>query len=92
MITIIKRNGRSEPLDITKIQKYTAASVHGLSGVSQSELEVDAQIMFRDGITSKEIQQALIKTAVDKIDIDAPNWTFVASRLFLYNLYNTRVR
>lgn len=88
MITIIKRNGRSEPLDITKIQKYTAASVHGLSGVSQSELEVDAQIMFRDGITSKEIQQALIKTAVDKIDIDAPNWTFVASRLFLYNLYH----
>ena len=88
MITIIKRNGRSEPLDITKIQKYTSASVQGLSGVSQSELEVDAQIMFRDGITSKEIQQALIKTAVDKIDIDAPNWTFVASRLFLYNLYH----
>jgi len=89
MITIIKRNGRSEPLDITKIQKYTSASVQGLSGVSQSELEVDAQIMFRDGITSKEIQQALIKTAVDKIDIDAPNWTFVASRLFLYNLYHS---
>ncbi len=89
MITIIKRNGRSEPLDITKIQKYTSASVQGLEGVSQSELEVDAQIMFRDGITSKEIQQALIKTAVDKIDIDAPNWTFVAARLFLYNLYHT---
>ena len=88
MITIIKRNGRSEPLDITKIQKYTSASVQGLSGVSQSELEVDAQIMFRDGITSQEIQQTLIKTAVDKIDIDAPNWTFVASRLFLYNLYH----
>jgi len=89
MITIIKRNGRSEPLDITKIQKYTAASVKDLAGVSQSELEVDAQIMFRDGITSKEIQEALIKTAVDKIDIDAPNWTFVASRLFLYNLYHS---
>ena len=88
MITIIKRNGRSEPLDISKIQKYTSASVQGLSGVSQSELEVDAQIMFRDGITSQEIQQTLIKTAVDKIDIDAPNWTFVASRLFLYNLYH----
>ena len=89
MITIIKRNGRSEPLDITKIQKYTSASVKGLAGVSQSELEVDAQIMFRDGITSSEIQQTLIKTAVDKIDIDAPNWTFVASRLFLYNLYHS---
>ncbi|OHD97791.1 MAG: ribonucleoside-diphosphate reductase subunit alpha [Sulfurimonas sp. RIFCSPLOWO2_12_36_12] len=88
MITIIKRNGRTEALDITKIQKYTSAAVEGLDNVSQSELEVDAQIHFRDGITSKEIQQTLIKTAVDKIDIDAPNWTFVASRLFLFNLYH----
>lgn len=88
MITIIKRNGRTEPLDITKIQKYTSAAIEGLSNVSQSELEVDAQIQFRDGITSKEIQQTLIKTAVDKIDIDAPNWTFVASRLFMFNLYH----
>ncbi len=88
MITIIKRNGRTEPLDISKIQKYTAAAVKDLSNVSQSELEVDAQIHFRDGITSKEIQETLIKTAVDKIDIDAPNWTFVASRLFMFNLYH----
>jgi len=88
MITVIKRNGRTEPLDITKIQKYTAAAVRGLDNVSQSELEVDAQLHFRDGITSENIQKTLIKTAVDKIDIDTPNWTFVASRLFLYNLYH----
>ncbi|MDD2449838.1 MAG: ribonucleoside-diphosphate reductase subunit alpha [Sulfurimonas sp.] len=88
MITVIKRNGRTEPLDISKIQKYTSAAIAGLENVSQSELEVDAQIQFRDGITSKEIQQTLIKTAVDKIDIDAPNWTFVASRLFMFNLYH----
>ncbi len=88
MISIIKRNGRSESLDITKIQKYTSAAVKGLSNVSQSELEVDAQIQFRDGIHSDEIQKTLIKTAVDKIDIDQPNWTFVASRLFLYDLYH----
>jgi len=88
MITVIKRNGRTEPLDISKIQKYTSAAVKDLDGVSQSELEVDAQIHFRDGITSKEIQETLIKTAVDKIDIDAPNWTFVASRLFIFNLYH----
>jgi len=88
MITIVKRNGRIEGLDITKIQKYTSTSVEGLSGVSQSELEVDAQLHFRDGISSAEIQKTLIKTAVDKIDIDAPNWTYVASRLFLYDLYH----
>lgn len=88
MIMIIKRNGRREPLDITKIQKYTSAAVQGLTNVSQSELEVDAQIQFRDGTTTNEIQETLIKTAVDKIDIDAPNWTFVAARLFLFDLYH----
>jgi hypothetical protein len=88
MLTVIKRNGRIEPLNISKIQKYTSESVKGLEGVSQSELEVDAKIQFRDRISTEEIQQTLIKTAVDKIDVDRPNWTFVAARLFLYDLYH----
>ncbi|WP_299547009.1 ribonucleoside-diphosphate reductase subunit alpha [uncultured Helicobacter sp.] len=88
MLTVVKRSGRIEPLDVTKIQKHTKDSVLGLEGVSQSELEVDAKLQFRDKITTQEIQQTLIKTAVDKIDIDCPNWTFVAARLFLYDLYH----
>ena len=88
MVRVVKRNGRVETLDVSKIQKYTSASVEGLDGVSQSELEVDAKLQFRDMITSEEIQTTLIKTAVDKIDIDRPNWTFVAARLFLYDIYH----
>ncbi len=88
MIRVVKRNGRIETLDVFKIQKYTSAATEGLENVSQSELEVDAQLHFRDMITSTEIQETLIKTAVDKIDIDRPNWTFVAARLFLYDLYH----
>jgi len=88
MIRVVKRNGRIETLDVSKIQKYTSAAVEGLDGVSQSELEVDAKLQFRDMISTEEIQQTLIKTAVDKIDIDRPNWTFVAARLFLYDIYH----
>jgi len=88
MITVQKRNGRTETLDISKIQKHTSRAVEGLNNVSQSELEVDAKIQFRDMITTKEIQTTLIKTAVDKIDIDKPDWTFVAARLFMYDLYH----
>jgi len=88
MVRIVKRSGRVETLDVSKIQKYTSAAVEGLKGVSQSELEVDAKLQFRDMITSEEIQSTLIKTAVDKIDIDRPNWTFVAARLFLYDIYH----
>lgn len=87
-ITVIKRNGRREKLDISKIRKYTKASCEGLEGVDYTELELDAKLQFRDGITTAEIQETLIKTAVDKIDIDRPNWTFVAARLFLYDLYH----
>ena len=88
VITVVKRSGRIETLDISKIQKYTANAVEGLEGVNQSELEVDAKIHFKDKITTEQIQKTLIQTAVDKIDIDAPNWTFVAARLFLYDLYH----
>ncbi len=88
MITVTKRSGRIEPLDITKIQKYTGEAVEGLKNVSQSELELDAKIQFRDKITTEEIQKTLIGTAVDKIDVDRPDWTFVAARLFLYDLYH----
>ena len=87
-IMIQKRNGRKELLDITKIQSMTIAATDGLEGVSQSELELDAQIKFIDGMNSADIQDALIKTAVEKIDIDVPNWTFVAARLFVYDLYH----
>ena len=87
-IKIIKRDNRKEKLDITKIQKMTIDAVHDLENVSQSELEIDAQIKFIDGMKSSDIQDALIRTAVEKIDIDRPNWTFVAARLFLYDLYH----
>ena len=85
---VVKRNGRTEELDISKIRKYTSESIEGLDNVSLSELELDAKIQFRDMISTEEIQQTLIKTAVEKIDVDQPNWTFVAARLFLYDLYH----
>ena len=84
---VIKRNGRTEEVDISKIRKYTTDAVAGLKNVSLSELELDAQIQFRDGISTAEIQDTLIKTAVEKIDVDRPDWSFVAARLFLYSLH-----
>jgi len=87
-IMIQKRNGRQEIIDISKIQKHTIAATKNLTGVSQSELEIDSRIKFIDGMSSTDIHDSLIKTAVEKIDIDVPNWTFVAARLFLFDLYH----
>ena len=85
---VIKRDNRREKLDITKIKKYTEASVVGLKNVSAEELETDASILFYDGIKTTDIQQSLIRTALNKIDVDRPDWSFVAARLFLYDLYH----
>lgn len=87
-IEVVNRDGQIELLNIKKIQEKTSKACDGLFGVSQSELEVDARIQFRNGITTKEIQETIIQTAVDKIDTDCPNWTFVAARLFLFDLYH----
>ena len=38
MLTVVKRDGRSEILDVKKIQKYTKDAVANLRNVSQSEL------------------------------------------------------
>jgi ribonucleoside-diphosphate reductase alpha chain len=87
-ILIKKRSGEMAALDISKIQIQTAASVEGLENVSQSELEIDAKIQFVDGMSTTDIAKTLIQTAVNKIDIDRPDWTFVAARLFLFDLYH----
>jgi len=87
-IKIRKRDGHLAELDISKIQKQTSDATANLENVSQSELEVDSHIQFTDGMSSEDIQKTLINTSVTKIDIDRPNWTFVASRLFIYDLYH----
>ena len=86
---IRKRDGNLEDLDIKKIQKMSIPACVGLSNVNASELEVDAHIKFIDEMSSVEINDALTKTAVDKTDIDRPDWTFVAARLFVFDLYHT---
>ncbi len=83
---VVKRSGRRERLDINKIRIAINFACQGLN-VDPLELEADAQIQFRDGITTKEIQQLLIKTAAEKVSAEKPDWTYVAARLLLYDLY-----
>ncbi|WP_461831512.1 ribonucleoside-diphosphate reductase subunit alpha [Aquifex sp.] len=83
---VIKRSGRKEKLDINKIRIAIKFACEGLN-VDPLELEADAHIQFRDGITTKEIQQLLIKTAAEKVSPERPDWTYTAARLLLYDLY-----
>jgi ribonucleoside-diphosphate reductase alpha chain len=79
-----KRDGRIESLDLEKMHRMVEESCHGLAGVSASQVEMTSGIQFYDGITTSEIQEILIRSASDLIDLDHPNYQFVAARLLLF--------
>ena len=81
-----KRDGRIEPLDLEKMHLMVEEACQGLAGVSASQVEMKSGIQFYDGITTGEIQEILIKSASDLIDLDHPNYQFVAARLLLFSL------
>jgi ribonucleoside-diphosphate reductase alpha chain len=81
---VIKRNGRVESLDLEKMHLMVEEACRGLAGVSASQVEMTSGIQFYDGITTAEIQEILIRSASDLIDLDHPNYQFVAARLLLF--------
>ena len=87
-IMVKNRDNELEPININKIHKKTYKATYGLAGTDQSELEMDMKIQLYNGIPTADIQNTLVMTAVGKIDIDRPNWTFTAARLFIEDLYH----
>ena len=85
-IKVTKRDGRIESLDLEKMHLMVDEACTGLAGVSASQVEMKSGIQFYDGITTEEIQEILIKAASDLIDLDCPNYQFVAARLLLFAL------
>ena len=86
MIQVTKRNGIKENLDIEKLHKVVFHACDGITGVSPSEVEIKSQIQFYNGITTKEIQETLIKAAADLISEETPNYQHVGGRLINYAL------
>jgi len=86
-IMIIKRDGSREPLDIEKIHFVVENACNGLAGVSSSQVEMNANIQFYNGMSTGEIQEVLIRSASDLISLEAPNYQYAAARLLSYGLY-----
>jgi len=85
-ISVIKRDGSKEPLDLNKFHKVVAWACEDISGVSESEIELKSQIQFYNSIKTADIQETLIKAAADLIEEDTPNYQYVAGRLINYHL------
>tara|TARA_B110000977_G_scaffold98627_1_gene129683 strand:- start:1224 stop:3527 length:2304 start_codon:yes stop_codon:yes gene_type:complete len=83
---LTKRHGAKELLDIEKLHKVVFFACEGITGVSPSEVEIKSQIQFYNGMTTKEIQETLIKAAADLITEETPNYQYVGGRLINYAL------
>jgi len=84
---IVKRDGTREHLNIDKIHFVVEEACKGLAGVSSSQIEMNANLQFYDGMTTQEIQEILVRSANDLISLDSPNYQFAAARLLSYGLY-----
>ena len=86
-IFITKRSGSKEKLDLDKMHFVVEEACKGLSGVSPSQIEMNADLQFYDGMTTDEIQNILVKSANDLISLEFPNYQYAAARLLLYTLH-----
>ena len=86
IITVVKRHGQREPLALEKWQTQIAKVCAGIADVSQSMVEIKAQLHFYDGITTKEIDGITLRAIVDLIDVESnpgvghTNYQFVAGK------------
>ena len=77
-----KRDGRLESLDINKIHFVVEEACEDLPGVSASQIQMNANIQFYDGMTTKDIQNVLVRSANDLISLETPNYQYAAARYF----------
>ena len=85
-ITVVKRSGHREPLALEKWQAQIAKVCAGIADVSQSMVEIKAQLHFYDGISTKEIDGITLRAIVDLIDVESnpdvghTNYQYVAGK------------
>ena len=83
---VVKRRGKVEELDLNKVHNMVEEACEGLTGVSASQVEIQSNLQFHDNIKTEDIQEILIRSASDLIDLEHPNYQFVAARLLCVQL------
>ncbi|MCO4320864.1 class 1a ribonucleoside-diphosphate reductase subunit alpha [Aliidiomarina quisquiliarum] len=85
-IQVTKRNGRREALDLDKIHRVVGWAAEGLNNVSVSQVEINSQIQFYDGMRTDIIHETLIKSAADLISEESPDYQYMSARLAIFHL------
>lgn len=85
-LSVTKRDGVTEAIDLDKIHKVITWAAKDLHNVSVSQVEIKAHIQFFDGISTEVIHETLIKSAADLISTDSPDYQYLAARLAIFHL------
>lgn len=86
MINVTKRDGSVYPLNIEKIHEAIEYACDGLSNVSVSEIAIQAQLQFYDGIETSKIQEIIVNSTRNLITLKNPNYQYVTARLMFQDL------
>jgi ribonucleoside-diphosphate reductase alpha chain len=85
-IKVIKRSGRKDNLDVTKIRSVVNWACQNMD-VNPITLEAGLTTRLRDGVTTREIQENLIRCALEMCSPSEPEWRYVAGRLHTWSLW-----
>lgn len=85
-IQVVKKDGSKEKFDINKIHKVVEWAIKDLTGVTVSDIEINAKLNIIDGITTDQIHSVLVESAANLICEEAPDYQYVAGRLLNYQI------
>lgn len=85
-LLVTKRNGEKVGFNAEKINKILIWACDDINNVSASDVAMNAEIQFFDGITTKQIHEVVIDSAVQLITERTPNYQYVAGNLLNYLL------
>ena len=87
-ITVVKRDGSKQLFDANKINLTLLAASEGLPGqiAKVAQIAAELQLTLFDGITTEQLDEALIQTAVQNVK-DDPDFDSIAARLLLRTIY-----
>ena len=85
-IQVIKRDGTRESIDLEKIHRVVHWASQDLENISVSQVEINSQLAFFDGIKTEDIHETIIKSAADLISTEVPDYQYLAARLAIFHL------
>lgn len=85
-IYVTKRDGRKEVLNYDKINTVLINATDKITGVSASDIAMNAKLQIYDLMSTEDIHKVLIQSTADLINEKNPNYQYVASNLSNYLL------